>query len=181
MQPFQFPRILQLIRTQRIADKNICIGQFRRQNVVVRQVHDVHFRPALSNRFRHDWLRPPERERVPHTNRQFRLTRLRSFHVWISLASGPSTLSKKRGNGRRLLRILSSPLTANPYRSYPPELFLQSRPAKSAQYPAAPRPRAISTCRLPSPTQTAPDSSCDRYASRPFSDRSSSPRSRDPR
>ncbi len=65
MQPLQFFRELELLGPKRIADENVGVGQFLRQTIVVRQMHDAHFRPAAAESFRKHGLRAPVGERVP--------------------------------------------------------------------------------------------------------------------
>src|SRR5215469_14571867 len=80
MNPFQLPRVFQLFLAQRIAHKNIRIGKLFRQPVVVRKVHDSHFRPAFSERLRDNRLGPPPRKWMPDANHQLRFFRFCALH-----------------------------------------------------------------------------------------------------
>ena len=115
--PFQLLRVLQLLRAQGIAHKNVRIRQFLGQVVVVGQMHHAHVRPSLSNRLRHRRLRPPLGKRMPHTNDKFCFCRFCAAHDQTMKGCANPFRSYRRGAADPVRSALSAQCRATIHRA----------------------------------------------------------------
>src|SRR5258706_16083215 len=101
MQPLQFFRELELLGPKRIADENVGVGQFLRQTIVVRQMHDAHFRPAAAESFRKHGLWAPVGEWVPDADDELGGggSRARCWHAGSSPRKPGTSILRKLFHG----------------------------------------------------------------------------------
>ena len=117
-----------IVRAQRKAHKDICVRQFMRQTVVIRQVHHLHFGPSSRNAAASSAGGRHKREGMPGGDHQLRFRR-----CWPFLRSRLSHLLLT-SNFRTPDPNLYPP---NPAPSSPPAAEFPACPAASARYPAA--------------------------------------------
>ncbi len=78
--PLQLPGILELLRAQRVAHKNVRVRKLFRQTVIVRQMDDAHLRPAPPNGIGHDRFWPPLGKRMPDADDKLCTRRCSALH-----------------------------------------------------------------------------------------------------
>ena len=98
MKPEELAGPGELFGAQRETDEDVRIRKLGLQAVVSGQMHDPHFRPAISNAFSHTRRRIPERETVPDADEQLCFGGNCSRH-WIH-ASDVSTRERDRSRLR---------------------------------------------------------------------------------
>src|SRR6266852_5536052 len=121
MQPFQLAREPELFGTERETDEYVHVGEFGIKAIVIGQVLDAHFGPALADTRSHFRWRVPQREAVPDTNDQLRFYRLRAIHREMTRKSWPVISS---GSG-----MLATPSNVGAMSRSEPPVFNWARPS----------------------------------------------------